>query len=191
MKLRSLVPIALSAMALMASTASSASATTMEIGGTAQNQEITYTFRLKVGFSFIITDTSGFAANTCKEAHIHGHVSFPFDAVSVLGGITSFYYKSCTEGNPTVDSAGTLSFERIGTTTNGTVRSNGLKITVPSFFGTLTCTTSNTDFGTLTGVSSGEATLDVNAVVSCTVIGDSRWQGTLSASTPSGLGVTS
>jgi hypothetical protein len=88
---------------------------------------------------------------------------------------------------------GTLSFERIGTTTNGTVRWNGAKITTDTVFGTITCTTNNTDIGTLTGVASttAHAKLDFNAVVPCTGIVSAKWSGTYTVTSPTGLGVTS
>jgi hypothetical protein len=100
-------------------------------------------------------------------------------------------WSNCSEGNPTVDAAGTLSVERIGTTINGTVRSSGAKVTVPSFFGTLTCTTENTDLGTLTGTTntSANATMDINAVLSCTGIGTAKWTGTYTVTSPKGLNV--
>jgi hypothetical protein len=86
---------------------------------------------------------------------------------------------------------GTLSIEAISGTTNGTLRSNGATVTVPSPFGTLTCTTSNTDIGTLTGTSSFIAVIDVNAVLNCGFfIPSARWEGTYNV-TGASLGVVS
>ena len=50
---------------------------------------------------------------------------------------------------------------------------------MPSPFGTLTCTTSNTDIGTLTGVKEGNATMDINAVLNCgAFLPSAKWEGT-------------
>jgi hypothetical protein len=101
-------------------------------------------------------------------------------------------FSKCTEGSVIVDAAGTLSVERIAGTTNGTVRSNGAKVTVPSPLGSLTCTTSNTDIGTLTGVASGKARMDVNAVLNCGFfLPSAKWEGSYVVTSPEGLGVTS
>jgi hypothetical protein len=195
--MRQLKRIALALLAALALTAlagtSSASATTLEIGGVAQNKEVAFETTIASGSSLLLTDTGGTALNTCKDSTIKGHTAEPFtskEGTPISGPLTTLSWSGCTEGTPTVDSMGTLSVERIGTTTNGTVRSNGTKITTPSFFGNLTCTTSNTDIGTLTGVKSGKATLDINAVLSCTVISTAKWSGTYTVTTPEGLGVT-
>jgi hypothetical protein len=179
----------LSAMALMVS-ASTASATTLEIGGVAKNAEVALETTIGSGGSFLETDTSNFSANTCTSSAIKGHTESPFTGTTVGGPITTLSWTNCTEGNPTVDKAGVFSVERIGTTTNGTVRWTGSTITTPSFFGTFECTTNNTDIGTITGVASGSAIFHVNAVVSCTLIGSAKWSGTYTVTSPAGLGVT-
>ena len=180
--------VAVAAMALMAF-AGTASATTLEVGGVAKNSSVAIEATLKES-SALLADTAGFTANTCTASTVKGSTSSPFTGTTVGGPISTLSWSSCTEGNPTVDAAGTVSVERIGGTTNGTVRSSGAKVTIPSFFGNLTCTTSNTDIGTLTGVSSGAAKFDINAVLSCTVIGTAKWTGTYTVTSPAGLGVT-
>ncbi len=169
--------VAVAAMAAMAF-ASTASATTLEVGGVARNAAVSIEATLASGASTILTDTFGVPANTCTTSTLKGSTSSPFSGTTVGGPISTWDTSNCLEGNWTTDATGTLSVERIGTTTNGTVRSSGAKFTVPSPFGTLTCTTSNTDIGTLTGVASGAAKLDLNAVLSCTVIGTAKWSGT-------------
>jgi hypothetical protein len=65
-----------------------------------------------------------------------------------------------------------------------------MNLTIPSPFGTLNCTTNNTDIGVLTGVSSGTAIMDVNGVFNCGAILPSvKWEGIYSVTTPAGLGV--
>ena len=75
--------------------------------------------------------------------------------------------------------------------TNGTVRSAGARVRVPSPFGVLTCVTSagaGTDIGTLTGVKEGHAALDVSAVLNCGIIPSAVWTGEYTITTPTGLG---
>jgi hypothetical protein len=91
--------------------------------------------------------------------------------------------------------AGTLSVERIGTTTNGTVRSTGADVTVQVtvFGGTVpvTCTTNNTDIGTLTGVGTGgTARRDIKAVLNCGSFTPSAiWEGTYTITGGHAIGV--
>jgi hypothetical protein len=73
------------------------------------------------------------------------------------------------------------------------VRSIGQTTTLPSPYGKLHCKTNTgegSDIGTLTGVSSGQATLDLNAIVICDPI-TVRMTGTYVITAPGGLGVTS
>ena len=184
--------VAVAALALMAF-ASSASATTLAVGGVTKTTAITIESSLKSGTTALLTDTSGFFANTCTVSTVKGQDSTKTTGTVVTGPIETLSWGTvatpCTEGNPTVDTKGSLSVERIGTTTNGTVKSEGAKVTVPSPFGLLTCTTAaeGTDLGTLTGVASGTATMDINAVLSCGIT--AKWTGTYTVTTPEGLGV--
>ncbi len=185
MKPKVLGLVALSAMALMALTASSATATTIATGGAAKLASETIEATIASGGSSLLTDTAGFTANTCTSSTIKGSTVSPFTGTTVGAPISTLSFSSCSNGNPTVDAAGTLSFEHVtGTAWKGTVRWTGAKLTVPSPFGTLTCTTSNTDIGMLTGVTSGTGVLDINAVLSCTVIATAKWSGTYVITTP-------
>jgi hypothetical protein len=182
--------VAVAAMALMAF-ASSASATTLTIGGAKQNSAVTIKSTLKSGTSALLTDTFGAFANTCTSSTVEGKSSVFTPTVS--GSISALSWSSCTEGNPTVNNMGSLSVSWIKNTINGTVRSIGANVTVPSALGTLTCTTASgegTDIGTLTGVSStaSHATMDINAVLSCGAI-TAKWSGTYTVTSPTGLGV--
>jgi hypothetical protein len=186
-----LVVLAALALAALAG-ASSASATTLELAGAAQNKSVSIEATLIPGGSSQQTETFGALVGTCTASTIKWATVTPFSGTTVSGPISSWSWSSCTEGTTVVDAAGTLSIERIGTTTNGTVRSNGTKFTTQSFFGTLACSTSNTDIGTLTGVGKGteHAKLDINAVLSCTVVGSVKWSGVYTITSPTGLGVT-
>jgi hypothetical protein len=184
--------VAFAAMALMAF-ASTASATTLELKGTPETaKDVTIKATLKTGTSALLTDTSNILANTCTTSTVEGSDSTSTGGTgkAVEGPISGLEWGGpCTEGNPTVDAKGTLSVTNIAGTTNGTVRSSGAKVTVPSFFGPLTCTTENTDLGTLNGVKEGTATMTINAVLSCTGIGTAKWTGTYTVTSPSNLGV--
>jgi hypothetical protein len=179
--------VAVAALALMAF-ASTASATTLETKGVAENAAVTIKASIASGGSALLTDTFGVAANTCTSSTVEGTTTV-FTGSAVSGPISVLGWSNCTEGNPTVDAKGSLSVTNISGTTNGTVRSTGAKVTVPSFFGTLTCETNGTDLGTLNGKKEGTATMTINAVLSCTVVGTAKWSGTYTITSPANLGV--
>jgi hypothetical protein len=166
--------------------------TTLEVGGAIQNESVEVTASLKAGTSALLQTTSGAFANTCNESHVSGKTSV-FTGGAVSGPINSLAFTNCTTSPVVVDAKGSLSVERIGSTTNGTVRSSGAKVTVPSpLGGTLTCITgTSVDIGTLTGVKEGSATMDINAVLNCGFLApSSTWTGTYTVTSPAGLGVT-
>jgi hypothetical protein len=184
--------VAVAALALMAF-ASSASATTLEVKGVKQTGAITIKASLKAGTSLLHTDTVGNFINTCTASTIEGSDSTTTTGAVVSGPISTLSFGTtatpCTDGNPVVHAKGTFSIEWLEGTTNGTVRWHNGKMTTPSGFGTLTCTTpaAGTDIGTLTGVASGNATLDFNAVLNCGIT--TKLTGTYSITSPEGLGV--
>lgn len=192
MQLKRLVPVLLSAMALMASCASSASATAIEVGGAEIKEEKTYTLSLEVGFSFTMSRTDGSLANTCTKVHLGGHIPWYNHPALWLLNITEFSFGGPCIRPVVVHKPGSLSVQYTSGT-NGTVSSSEAEVTVGTAFGTVNCKTgSGTDLGTLTGVSSGQATVHVNAVVNCGfLLPSANWKGTLKFSSPSGLGVTS
>jgi hypothetical protein len=197
---------AVAASALMAFVgASTASATTLEINGVTQNTSVTITGSLASGTSALLEDTSGFSQNTCKKSHTHGVTTKYTDEGSlkeVTGPLTGHTHEEKTAGTlpssglsfaecdrtVTVHDPGTLEVVHIADTTNGTVYSENAEVTSGSPFGTLTCITETTHLGTLTGVSSGHATLHVNAVLDCGI--SARWTATYTVTTPTGLGVS-
>lgn len=68
-----------------------------------------------------------------------------------------------------------------------------MKVTEPvTIFGsviTATCTTESTDFGTLTGTSTGGATVDLSIILNCgSVLPSARWEGTWTLTTTTGAG---
>jgi hypothetical protein len=87
-----------------------------------------------------------------------------------------------------VHKSGSLSIKWISGT-NGTVTSSEAEFTTGSPFGTLNCKTgAGTHLGTLTGVASGHATVDINAALSCSGV-SSKWEAEWVITTPTGLGV--
>ncbi|HWI97045.1 MAG TPA: hypothetical protein VNS60_13350 [Solirubrobacterales bacterium] len=200
---------AVAAMALTAFGAGTASATTLATSGTAENASITIEASIKPGTSAVLRTTGGLFANTCTESNVLGKTVAPFTKAPTeeepkarIGGpIETLTFKKCSEEEVKVDENGELDIEWISGTTNGTVRSKGAKVTVPSPFGKLTCTTgAGTDIGTLTGVTKAQeeaeppvkhATMDINGVINCGIIPSALWQGTYTVTGPTGLGVES
>lgn len=184
--------VAIAALAVMAF-ASVASATTFEVKGVKQTSALTVEATLKAGTSLLHTDTFGTFLNTCTTSAIKFTDSTTVTGTVVSGPISALSFGTtttpCKEGNPVVHAKGSVSIQWIGETTNGTVKWHNGKVTTPSAVGLLTCTTpeAGTDLGTLTGVASGSATLDVNAVLNCGIT--TKLTGTYSVTSPDGLGV--
>jgi uncharacterized protein (DUF2141 family) len=177
--------VAMAALALMAF-ASTASATTLYTNGVKQTGAVTIHATLEG--SAVLKDTSNTFANTCTESTVEGTTT-SFTGTTVGGPINTLTFSKCTHEKVVVDEAGSLTVERIGTTDNGTVRSTGAKVTVPvTILGsvvTATCTTSNTDIGTLTGSTTttytapGQSDMDINAVLNCgSILPSAKWEGT-------------
>jgi hypothetical protein len=201
---KTLVLAVLLALVLMALGASSASATTLEVGGVAQSKSIEIRAWLEENTSFRMENTSGDVFNTCTSSELRIVTLEPFTASApgakwVGGPVTNLTFGNCTNESVAVDNRGNLSFEWTSGT-NGTVRWSGASITVSSIFGsTLNCTTNLTHIGTLTGVTKStevnytvkHATLDVNAVLNCGFLMPSaRWTGSYTVISPTGFGIT-
>lgn len=179
-----------SALAIFVNTAS---ATTLEVKGVKNTGAVTI-HEVTSSSSIIWDDTTGSFINTCKTSTVHIVTQTPFTGTRVGGPISAMTFESCTEDAKekiVVDAAGSLEIENISGTTNGTVFSKNTKVTLPSPFGKLTCTTSSTgtDIGKLTGVASGTATMDISAVLQCGII-TAKFSGTRTVDSPEGLGVT-
>jgi len=181
---------AVSAMALMAVTAGSASATTLEIGGVTQNKSVAITASLKAGTSALLEDTTGLEDNTCISSSVAGSSASPFSGATVTGAVSTLTFTNCNREPVTKDAGGTLHITWTSGT-NGTVTSSGAEVTTGSPFGTLNCKTgAGTHLGTLTGVAAGNATMTINATLTCSGI-SSRFRATYIVTSPAGLGVES
>ena len=188
--LKALGLASVSAMALMAFTAGSASATTLEVGGATTNSSVTIEASLASGTGVAWLRTDLTVANTCWSSSVAGSTSSPFTGTTVTGPVSSMTFTECTRP-VTVHKAGTLHVQHTGTT-NGTVSSSGTEVTVGSPFGTLNCKTgAGVDIGTLTGTASGHATIDLKAVMNCGfLVPSALWGGTYVITSPTGLGVS-
>jgi hypothetical protein len=190
MKFKSLGTAVLAALALL-TLVSSASATTFEVKGVKKNEALTIQASLKIGTSVLLSDTFGGFANTCTSSQFTWVIWGPYTTVTLEGSTHLVSFSSCKEERVVIDEQGEMYLTNIGGTTNGTMSWRNYKITTPSPYGALTCVSGTSrDIGTLTGVSSGNATLDVNATLNCGII-TAKWTGTYSITSPEGLGVTS
>jgi hypothetical protein len=157
--------VAVAAMALMAF-ASTASATTLTTNGGLRTGAVT--INATANGSILLQATGGGFANTCTESTIAGTTTV-FTGATVSGPLTTLTVTKCATEGVVAHAPGTLSVERIGATTNGTLRSSNAKVTVPSPFGLLTCTTpaGGVDVGTLTGTTAVTTVVDISAVLNC------------------------
>jgi hypothetical protein len=186
----------IAAMGLMAFTGS-ASATTLEVGGSAQNQAVTIEATLASGTSAILKDKNGTTNDTCTSSTVKGtsekDESGDFTGGSVGGAVGTLSFGGCSHTTHVLANG----FLSIAWTsgTNGTVTSSAAEVTVVStvFGASATCKTGGaTDVGTLTGVKTGNATIDINATtLNCGILGTSSWTGTYTVTSPAGLGVVS
>lgn len=179
-------------MALMAFAVGSASATTLEIGGTTQNKSIEITGSLSSGTSAIMGNTSGTTVKTCTGGSGAGSTTSPFTGTSVSGVEGAVEGASCSGSESTVHKKGTVKIEHISGSTNGTIISSGAEVTVPTTLGTVNCKSGEgVDVGVLTGKASGQATVHVNAVVNCGfLLPSATMKGSGVVTGPEGLGVS-
>ncbi|HEX6206456.1 MAG TPA: hypothetical protein VFZ29_11690 [Solirubrobacterales bacterium] len=168
------------AMGIMALAVSSASATTMEWAGVTRNSSVGITANLEKSSFTVLSRTDTTPGNTCGSSTALGATSSPFTGTTVTAPLTELTFTSCNYA-VTVDQSGQLYFQHISGTTNATVFSENAEVTVGTVWGfTVNCKTgTGTDIGKLTGVSSGEATLDIDAVLNCGFLLPSGvWKGT-------------
>jgi hypothetical protein len=182
---------AVAAMALMAFVgAGTASATTLEVGGVAKNAAVTISSSLAAGSSAILKDEFGTTTDTCTESTVSGTTTTPFTAAEVDGTVSSLTFSKCSHTTDVINKG--ILYVKWLSATNGTVTSSGAEVTVSStFFGaSAVCKTgAGTALGTLTGVNAGNATMHINATISCGILGNSKWTGTYTVTSPTGLGV--
>jgi len=185
MKLTKMLGVAaVTAMALMA-LAGTASATTLATNGVTQSGAVTLEASLTTGTTALLADTTGVVANTCTASSVEGTTSV-FTGTTVSGPISTLSFSFCSLEPIVVHKTGSISVETIGAGPNGTVRSTGTEVTVPTvWFGTVNCKSNNTDLGTLTGSTTGTAEIDINAVFNCGFfLPSARWTATYVLTVP-------
>jgi hypothetical protein len=183
----------ITALAITAIGAASASATTLEIGGVVQSGAVTLTASSEMSVTY--EDTEGTLANTCSVSHFHGITSV-FSGTKVTGSYSEVTYNTCTRSPVVVDSKGGFYIEWEPSTTSGSVFSENTEVTLPTAFGfSVSCKTgTGTKIGTLDAASSASshATLTVAAVLNCGILLPSAsWSGSYIVTSPTGLGVRS
>ncbi len=184
---------AMVAMTLTGFSAGSASATTIEVNGVTQTGAVAVSASVETGVSLLWQLTNGSFANTCTASTFTASTTtFTAESSQPIGGpVSAMSFTTCTTSPITVDKRGSLSFEWISGTTNGTLRSVGTEATVPSPIGNLNCKTGEgTDIGTVTGKSTGQtATIDIKAVINCGFLAPSvTWTGSYQITNPTGFG---
>ena len=185
---------AIAAMALTAFAASSAGATSLEVGGVKQEGKVALSASIETGTSAVLSRTDGTLANTCTVSNVAGETESGF-TTTPTGAISSLTFEECTRP-VTVHKPGKLYVEYevikhivkhengvetvvAETKTDGTVFSEEAEVTVSTPFGTVNCKTgAGTRIGILTGVKEGNATMDINAVLNCGfLLPSASWRG--------------
>jgi hypothetical protein len=191
---------AVAAGALMAFVgAGTASATTIEVKGVPQNQSVTILASLHANTSAILKDEFGTTTDTCTTSEVHLETTSPFTKPheeEIDGKVGTLKFGGCSHTTHVLKN-GLIYLKWETGTTHGIVTSSGAEVTVNStFFGaSAICKTgTGTQIGTLTGATSAQnptahATIHVNATISCGILGNSKWTGAYSVTTPTDLGV--
>jgi hypothetical protein len=156
---------------------------------------------LEAGTSSKLTTTENFTLNTCTVSTVKGTISNAGSSTeTVKGSITpaNLTWSSCSAGPVTTTVGGELEVHSITGTTNGTLTAKNFEVTVETFLGKCTFVAgASTHLGTLTGSTTGNATMDINAVVTRkspdpdtgTCPSSARWQGSYTVTTPTKLTV--
>lgn len=187
---------AVAAMSFMAFAVSTASATTLEVGGVTKNETVFITASLTPGTKAVLARTDGSLANECSKSHLEGHTVSPFtipDPGEITGTIDKLTFEECIRPVKVLK-PGLLHISHDPGTTNGTVTSSEAEVEVGSPFGNLLCKTgAGVDIGTLTGTGDVKkhAEMDISAVLNCGfLVPSATWKGTYIVTTPTGLGVS-
>jgi hypothetical protein len=181
---------ALAVMGLLGTAA--ASATTLEVGGAAQNKAVTIEATLASGGTLVFKDSSGTTIDTCTASELKAATEFPYTNLNpVAATVSTFTLSQCTHTTDVLNK-GKLSFTWDTSGTEGSVWWSGVEwTTLSTVFGTDSiCKPGfSTKLGTLTGVSSGHATLYAKDTFSCGILGNVTMTGTYTITAPTGLGI--
>jgi hypothetical protein len=172
--------------------AGTASATELLIGDTPLGLG-TITASVKSGTSSLIVDKNATTKDTCTGSTI----KMTIEKDTGTGGwdpsgkVSTLSFSGCTHTTHVIANG---SFSVVWSSgTKGTVSMSGTEVTIKStvFGASAVCKTgAGITIGTLTGVSSGSATLHVNATtLNCGLLGTSSWTGTFTITLPTTLAV--
>lgn len=167
-----------------------ASATTIEVGGVAQNKTVSITITNTASSTVLFKDTTSVSVATCTGSELFGASQTPFSASSVVIKLAVLSFTGCSH-TLHVLKPGKLSVAWTSGT-NGTLVSSEAEMTVFSTaLGTsFVCKTgTGTNIGTITGVKTSEAVFDLAAVTECGLLGSIAWGGSYRVTAPEGLGV--
>lgn len=191
--IKSLGLSALAAAALALIVAGTASATTFEVEGITKNEKSELTASLKPATGSTWRFTNGEEINTCTESTLVFATGSTHTGPTVTTPISSWSFAGCPGKATELTKAGQLYIERIPGTTNGTVFLENTEANIGWWGGgILPCKPpSGTDIGTLTGVTSGHATLHIAVALNCSWFWPSVvWNATYVITSPTGLGVS-
>jgi poly(3-hydroxybutyrate) depolymerase len=143
---------------------------------------------LESGSSLILKDSGGTTATTCTGSEVKGKTEA--GGTTVTMPVSTLTYSGCSD-TTTVLKPGKIHIAW-SSTTDGTVSWSESEVTVVStaFGASAVCKAgASTTLGSLTGAKSEteQATLDVNAKISCGILGTATLTGTYKATSPTGL----
>jgi hypothetical protein len=185
--------VAVAAMALMAFGAGTASATKLYGSGVALGAGTEIKGSLTLTAELVTTE--GTVLNQCTGSSMTGTTSNAGGSTETVKGAVAtagLTWSGCTNTVTTLE-GGELEIHHITGTTNGTLTAKGFKVTVQTPFGSCVFTTgAGTHMGTLTGSTTGNSTMDINAVVTretglCPL--SARWKATYVTTSPTKLTV--
>lgn len=136
-----------------------------------------------------VKDTANAQINTCKVSGIEWRIEE--DAGTPKGAVSALVFGTCSDVTAVLAN-GSLEISHIVGTTNGTLTSKGMEITMKSTALGISCvakTGVGTTIGTVTGAkaANGKATIDLNGVIGWGVCGSSVWTGSYTVEEPEGL----
>jgi hypothetical protein len=181
---------ALAAMALTAFLgAGTASATTLQAGGKNLPAGSEFITTLKAGTSSIMKDSSGTTTDTCTQSENRNKTTNETGA-KVISTVTFQQTSGCSHTVKVLKTgSGTIEWT---SGINGSVTAAESEVTVVStaFGASAVCKTgAGTPIGTLTGAKEGHATMDVNAKISCGILGTATLTSTYTVTSPTALTV--
>jgi hypothetical protein len=187
--LKTLGPIVMVVLAVvLLAGVSTASATTLQSGGKNLPAGTEIYSTLKAGTSSLWKDTFGTTVQTCTKSENKVKTSNETGA-TLTGVITLQSTSNCAEKAFVINN-GEMNIEWTSGT-NGKVIANGSETTFFSTFFGISCIgkAANTTIGTVTGSTTGNATMDINGVLEAGICGDYVWSATYTITSPSPLAV--